>query len=152
MIVVLDTNIISELLRPAPNKQVEAWLSAQDGENVYFTTVGEAELQFGLALLPAGKRRNALGKAVEEILDEDFQDRILAFDRAAARAYAVIAAARRAAGRPISQFDCQIAAITRANEAVLATRNTADFEGCGIRLIDPWNHLSLPENPNARSL
>ena len=145
--IVLDTNIISELLRPAPNKQVEAWLSAQDGENVYFTTVGEAELQYGLALLPAGKRRNALSKAVEEILDEDFQDRILAFDRAATRAYAVIAAARRAAGRPISQFDCQIAAITRANEAVLATRNTADFEGCGIRLIDPWNHLSLPENP-----
>jgi predicted nucleic acid-binding protein len=145
--IVLDTNIISELLRPAPNKQVEAWLSAQDGENVYFTTVGEAELQYGLALLPAGKRRNALSKAVEEILDEDFQDRILAFDRAAARAYAVIAAARRAAGRPISQFDCQIAAITRANEAVLATRNTADFEGCGIRLIDPWKQGSFPENP-----
>jgi predicted nucleic acid-binding protein len=145
--IVLDTNIISELLRPAPNKQVEAWLSAQDGENVYFTTVGEAELQYGLALLPAGKRRNALSKAVEEILDEDFQDRILAFDRAAARAYAVIAAARRAAGRPISQFDCQIAAITRANEAVLATRNTADFKGCGIRLIDPWKQGSFPENP-----
>ena len=147
VMIVLDTNIISELLRPAPNKQVEAWLSAQDGENVYFTTVGEAELQYGLALLPAGKRRNALSKAVEEILDEDFQDRILAFDRAAARAYAVIAAARRAAGRPISQFDCQIAAITRANEAVLATRNTADFEGCGIRLIDPWKQGSFPENP-----
>jgi len=145
--IVLDTNIISELLRPAPNKQVEAWLSAQDGENVYFTTVGEAELQYGLALLPAGKRRNALSKAVEEILDEDFQDRILAFDRAAARAYAVIAAARRAAGRPISQFDCQIAAITRTNEAILATRNTADFEGCGIRLIDPWNFVSVQENP-----
>jgi predicted nucleic acid-binding protein len=145
--IVLDTNIISELLRPAPNKQVEAWLSAQDGENVYFTTVGEAELRYGLALLPAGKRRNALSKAVEEILDEDFQDRILAFDRAAARAYAVIAAARRAAGRPISQFDCQIAAITRANEAVLAIRNTADFEGCGIRLIDPWKQGSFPENP-----
>ena len=145
--IVLDTNIISELLRPAPNKQVEAWLSAQDGENVYFTTVGEAELRYGLALLPAGKRRNALSKAVEEILNEDFQDRILAFDRAAARAYAVIAAARRAAGRPISQFDCQIAAITRANEAVLATRNTADFEGCGIRLIDPWKQGSFPENP-----
>jgi len=96
--IVLDTNIISELLRPAPNKQVEAWLSAQDGENVYFTTVGEAELQYGLALLPAGKRRNALSKAVEEILNEDFQDRILAFDRAAARAYAVMAAALRATG------------------------------------------------------
>lgn len=147
MLVVLGTNIISELLRPAPNKQVEAWLSAQDGENVYFTTVGAAKLQFGLALLPAGKRRNALGKAVGEILDEDFQDRILAFDRAGARAYAVIAAARRAAGRTISQFDCQIAAITRTNEAVLATRNTSDFEGCGIRLIDLRNHLSLPENP-----
>jgi len=80
VMIVLDTNIISELLRPAPNKQVEAWLSAQDGENVYFTTVGEAELQYGLALLPAGKRRNALSKAVEEILNEDFQDRILAFD------------------------------------------------------------------------
>jgi predicted nucleic acid-binding protein len=145
--IVLDTNIISELLRPAPNKQVEAWLSAQDGENVYFTTVGEAELRYGLALLPAGKRRNALSKAVEEILDEDFQDRILAFDRAAARAYAVIAAARRSTGRPISQFDCQIAAITRTNEAILATRNTADFEGCGIRLIDPWKQGSFPENP-----
>ena len=96
--IVLDTNIISELLRPAPNKQVEAWLSAQDGENVYFTTVGEAELKYGLALLPAGKRRNALSKAVEEILNEDFQDRILAFDRAAARAYAVMAAALRATG------------------------------------------------------
>ena len=145
--IVLDTNIISELLRPAPNKQVEAWLSAQDGENVYFTTVGEAELQYGLALLPAGKRRNALSKAVEEILDEAFQDRILAFDRAAARAYAVIAATRRGAGRPISQFDCQIAAITRTNEAILATRNTGDFDGCGIRLIDPWKQGSLPENP-----
>jgi len=145
--IVLDTNIISELLRPAPNKQVEAWLSAQDGENVYFTTVGEAELKYGLALLPAGKRRNALSKAVEEILNEDFQDRILAFDRAAARAYAVMAAALRAAGRSISQFDCQIAAITRANEAVLATRTTADFEGCGIRLIDPWNSVSVQENP-----
>ena len=147
VMIVLDTNIISELLRPAPNKQVEAWLSAQDGENVYFTTVGEAELQYGLALLPSGKRRSALSKAVEEILDEDFQDRILAFDRAAARAYAVIAATRRGSGRPISQFDCQIAAITRTNEAILATRNTGDFEGCGIRLIDPWNSVSVQENP-----
>ncbi len=145
--IVLDTNIISELLRPAPNKQVEAWLSAQDGENVYFTTVGEAELQYGLALLPAGKRRNALSKAVEKIVDEDFQDRIIAFDWATAHAYAVIAAARRSTGRPISQFDCQIAAITRTNEAILANQNTGDFDGCGIRLIDPWKQGSLPENP-----
>ena len=86
-------------------------------------------------------------KAIEGILEEDFRDRILPFDRQAASTYAAIAAVRRTAGRPISQFDCQIAAITRTNEAILATRNTADFEGCGIRLIDPWKQGSLPENP-----
>jgi predicted nucleic acid-binding protein len=137
--IVLDTNVVSELLRPAPATQVEAWLSAQDGAKVYFTAVGEAELRHGVAILPAGQRRTALTKAIEGILEEDFRDRILPFDRDAAGAYAVIAAARRAAGRPISQFDCQIAAIARAHGASVATRNTADYEGCGIALIDPWD-------------
>ena len=109
--IILDTNVLSELLRPEPARQVERWLSAQDGAKVYFTTVGEAELRHGVAILPAGKRRNALTTAIEGLLDEEFRDRVLPFDRAAARAYATIAAARRAAGRPISQFDCQIAAI-----------------------------------------
>ena len=136
--IVLDTNVISELLRPAPAKQVEAWLSAQDGGTVYFTAVGEAELRHGVAILPAGRRRTALAKAIEGILEEDFRNRILPFDRAAASAYAAIAAKRRAAGRPISQFDCQIAAIARAHEAAVATRNTGDYEGCGIEVIDPW--------------
>ena len=136
--IVLDTNVVSELLRPAPATQVEAWLSAQDGAEVYFTAVGEAELRHGVAILPAGKRRTALAKAIEGILEEDFRDRILPFDRAAASAYAAIAAKRRAAGRPISQFDCQIAAIARAHEAAVATRNTGDYEGCGIEVIDPW--------------
>jgi predicted nucleic acid-binding protein len=136
--IVLDTNVVSELLRPAPATQVEAWLSAQDGAEVYFTAVGEAELRHGVAILPAGKRRTALTKAIEGILEEDFRDRILPFDRAAASAYAAIAAKRRAAGRPISQFDCQIAAIARAHEAAVATRNTGDYEGCGIEVIDPW--------------
>ena len=136
--IVLDTNVISELLRPAPAKQVEAWLSAQDGGTVYFTAVGEAELRHGVALLPAGRRRTALSMAIEGILEEDFRNRILPFDRAAASAYAAIAAKRRAAGRPISQFDCQIAAIARAHEAAVATRNTGDYEGCGIEVIDPW--------------
>jgi predicted nucleic acid-binding protein len=113
--IILDTHVLSELLRPEPAKQVERWLSAQDGAKVYFTTVGEAELRFGVASLPAGKRRNTLTTAIEGLLGEDFRDRILAFDRAAARSYAMIAAARRAAGRPISQFDCQIAAIARAH-------------------------------------
>ncbi|MHB1565230.1 MAG: PIN domain-containing protein [Acidiferrobacter sp.] len=136
--IILDTNVVSELLRPAPATQVEVWLSAQDGASVYFTTVGEAELRHGVAILPAGKRRTALTKAIEGILEEDFRDRILTFDRPAARAYAAIAAERRAVGRPISQFDCQIAAITRACKAAVATRNTGDYEGCGIDVIDPW--------------
>lgn len=136
--IVLDTNVVSELLRPAPATLVEAWLSAQDGATVYFTAVGEAELRHGVAILPAGRRRAALAQAIEDMLDEDFHDRILPFDRAAAQACAVIAAERRAAGRPISQFDCQIAAIARAHEAAVATSNRGDYEGCGIDVIDPW--------------
>jgi toxin FitB len=136
--IILDTNVVSELLRPAPATQVEAWLAAQDGAMVFFTAVGEAELRHGVAILPTGRRRTALTKAIEGILELDFRDRILHFDRAAARAYAAIAAERRAAGRPISQFDCQIAAIARALEAAVATRNTGDFDGCGIEVIDPW--------------
>lgn len=136
--IILDTNVLSELLRPSPAGQVEAWLSAQDGTQVYFTAIGEAELRHGVAIRPAGKRRAELSNAIEGMLGDDFRDRILPFDRAAARAYASIAAERRAAGRPISQFDYQICAIARANDAVIATRNTADFEGCGVVLVDPW--------------
>jgi len=98
-LIVLDTNVLSELLRPTPAPQVEAWLAAQDGTNVYFTAVGEAELRYGMAILPAGRRRDALAQAIEGMLEEDFRDRILPFDREAARAYAAIAAKRRAAGR-----------------------------------------------------
>ena len=136
--IVLDTNVLSEMLRPKPSPQVEAWLAAQDGTSVYFTAVGEAELRYGLAILPSGRRRTALGAAVEVILAEDFHERILPFGGAAARAYAAIAAERRAIGRPISQFDCQIAAIARAHGASVATRNIGDYEGCGVALIDPW--------------
>jgi predicted nucleic acid-binding protein len=140
--IVIDTNVLSELLRPTPAPQVEAWLAAQDGTSIYFTAVGEAELRHGVAILPAGRRRTALGAAIDGMLDEDFRDRILPFDRDAAGAYAVIAATRRAAGRPISQFDCQIAAIARAHGASVATRNTSDYEGCGVEVIDPWHSQS----------
>ena len=136
--IVLDTNVVSEFLRSSPEKQVETWLSVQDGAMVYFTAVGEAELRHGVAILPAGRRRALILDAIEGMLEEDFRDRILPFDSNAARAYSVIAAERRAAGRPISQFDCQIAAIARAHGAAVATRNTADFEGCGIEVINPW--------------
>ena len=140
--IILDTNVVSELLRPAPATAVEAWLSAQDGAAVFFTAIGEAELRLGVAILPAGRRRTALAEAIDAMLEEDFRERVLSFDAAAARAYAAIAADRRAAGRPISQFDCQSAAITRSRRAALATRNTADYEDCGIELIDPWQHAT----------
>lgn len=136
--IVLDTNVVSELLRPVPAPRVEAWLATQDGAAIWLTAVGEAELRHSVAILPPGRQRRALTAAVEAMLDEDFRNRILPFDRAAARAYAVIAAARRSAGRPIAQFDCQIAAIARAHDAAVATRNATDFEGCGIKVIDPW--------------
>lgn len=136
--IILDTNVISELLRPAPAKRVEDWLSNQDGETVFFTAIGEAELRHGLAILPAGKRRSALARAINAILEEDFRDRILPFDRLAANAYAAIAAERRAMGRPISQLDCQIAAIARAHRATVSTRNISDYKDCGVDLVDPW--------------
>jgi predicted nucleic acid-binding protein len=140
--IILDTNVISEILRPAPSPAVEAWLAEQDGATVYFTAIGEAELRLGVAILPAGRRRTSLAEAIDAMLEEDFRDRILPFDSAAAQAYAAIAATRRAAGRPISQFDCQIAAIARIRQAVLATHNTVDYEDCGVEVIDPWLHVA----------
>ena len=142
--IILDTNVLSELLRPSPAPQVETWLSALDGTQVYFTAIGEAELRHGLALMPTSKRRAALAEAIDGMLNEDFHGRILPFDRTAARAYASIAADRRAAGRPISQFDCQICAIASANEAAIATRNTGDFQGCGVVVINPWDQDASP--------
>jgi predicted nucleic acid-binding protein len=136
--IILDTNVISELLRPAPEPKVEHWLSAQDGLNVYLTSISEAELRYGLAIMGNGKRRAALVDAVDRILREDLAGRILPFDSDAAQSYATIAAARRAAGRPIAQADCQIASIALACGATVATRNTPDFEGCEIDLINPW--------------
>ena len=137
--IIIDTNVVSELLRPVPEPQVEQWLSEQDGRTVYLTAVSEAELRHGLAIMPAGKRRASLTDAVDRILREDLAGRILPFDSDAAQSYAVIAAARRSAGRPIAQADCQIAAIAHSRSAIVATRNTPDFEGCDIDLINPWN-------------
>lgn len=136
--IILDTNIISELLCPAPAPEVGAWLAGQNGADVFLTVISEAELRYGVAILAQGKRRDALGIVMDNILTVDFQGRILPFDSMAAREYAKTASMRRAAGKPISHFDCQIAAIARAHNASVATRNTSDFEGCGIEVIDPW--------------
>jgi predicted nucleic acid-binding protein len=136
--IVLDTNVVSELMRPAPDEAVLAWFAAQDPSQLYLSAISEAELRTGVEVLPAGRRRDALMAAVDAMVAEDFADRLLAFDSDAAKAYASIAAERRSAGRPISGADCQIAAIARARGAGVATRNVRDFAGCGIDVVDPW--------------
>ena len=136
--VVIDTNVVSELMRLTPDRAVMAWFSEQDSAELYLTAVTEAELRAGAAILPPGQRRDRLAAEVDAVVREDFAERVLPFDSAAARTYAAIAAARRSLGRPILEADCQIAAIARAADAAVATRNSADFEHCGIALIDPW--------------
>ena len=140
--ILLDTNILSELMRPAPEPAVEQWLADQPVASVFISAITEAELRYGLALMPSGKRRSALADEIDAMLGEDFSGRILPFDSPAAVAFAEIAAERRQAGRPISQADAQIAAIARSRGAALATRNVPDFEGCGVEIINPWSSAS----------
>ena len=137
--ILLDTNVVSEPTRPAPNPSVITWLDAQISEDVYLSTITEAELRFGVAILPPGRRRERLASEIENMLREDFKRRILSFDSKAARVYAEIAASRRAIGKPISYADCQLAAIARCHGAAIATRNIEDFEHCGIEVINPWS-------------
>ena len=134
----LDTNVVSELLRPAPDPVVETWVGDHRASDMYFSAISEAELRYGVAILPAGRRQTALASAIEAILREDFLDRILPFDSDAAREYADIAAARRFAGRVVPPADCQIAAIARSRGMAVATRNVRDFEDVGVEVVDPW--------------
>lgn len=136
--IVLDTNVLSELMRPRPAAAVVRWISGQSASSLCTTSITQAEILHGLALLPRGKRRSALQAAATAMFNEDFSGRILAFGSEAAPSYAQIAMDRRGLGRPISQFDAQIAAIVLSTGAVLATRNGDDFTGCGIRVVDPW--------------
>lgn len=136
--IVLDTNVLSEVLRRDPEPRVMEWLGEQPRLSVFTTTITRAEILFGIRLMPEGVRRDGLWNAATKIFDIDLDGQVLPFDSAAADEFAEISAARRAAGRPISQFDAQIAAITRSRGARLATRNIADFEGCGFTVINPW--------------
>lgn len=137
---ILDTNVISEIMQPEPSPRVIGWWSNQDasGELFFTTTINVAEILYGIALLAKGKRHDKLLAEAEAMFAEDFAGRILPFDEQAARAFAEVAAGRRSRGRPIAEFDAQIAAIARSRRAALATRNTADFEGCGVHLVNPW--------------
>jgi predicted nucleic acid-binding protein len=136
--ILLDTNVISELMRADPAPDVLDWFGRQDATGLFISAITEAELRTGVAILPAGQRRDGLQAALDDMLDKDFLDRILPFNSPAARAYADIAVRRRAAGRPISDADCQIAAIARSVGAPVATRNVKDFDGCRIVVINPW--------------
>ena len=136
--IVLDTNVLSEMMRAEPDSTVATWISARPASSLFMTTVTQAEILSGLRLLPSGKRRSGLEAAASKMFATDFVGRVLPFHQAAAQAYAEIAGARRRAGRPITQFDAQIAAIARSRDAGLATRNVADFEDCGVGVIDPW--------------
>lgn len=136
--IVLDTNVLAELMRPAPAERVLQWMATQPATGLYTTSITQAEIFHGIMLLPAGRRRIAFEAAAEAMFDQDLHGRILAFGSDAARPYARIATERRRAGRPISQFDAQIAAIARTAGAAVATRNVADYDGCGVRVINPW--------------
>ncbi len=135
---VLDTNVISELFKPAPHRPVLDWLERQPGELLFTTAITRGELLVGLHRLPVGRRKAALLQGLAQLFSNRLVGRVLPYDDAAADAFAEVIAARRAAGRPMSVEDAMIAGVVRAHGATLATRNVRDFEGCAIALFDPW--------------
>ncbi|BBC24736.1 type II toxin-antitoxin system VapC family toxin [Pseudanabaena sp. ABRG5-3] len=136
--IILDTNVLSEFMRAVPNPAVMDWIAQQVSSEIFVTTITQAEMYYGLALLPMGKRRSDMERAVQQIFEQDFAGRILTFDSRAALEYAKLASFRRQIGKPISQADAQIAAIACSQNAVLATRNISDFCDCQLTLINPW--------------
>lgn len=136
---VLDTNVISELFRPQPDPKVMAWIGQLSGEDLFTTAVTRGELLFGLYCMPDGRRRSDLLQKLVLLFEQQLAGHVLSYDGDAADAHAKFAAARRAQGRPVAMPDAMIAGIARSRGATLATRNARDFEGCGVTLIDPWH-------------
>ncbi len=138
---ILDTNVVSELMQERPHPTVLEWLDDRLERDLYVAAVTQAEVLTGIAILPEGKRRQGLAAAADRAFEGMFADRVLPFDRSAAGTHAKIAAARRSAGRPISQADCQIAAIAAARGGSVVTRNVRDFEGTGVAVVNPWEDM-----------
>ena len=136
--IVLDTNVLLELMKPEASRAVLTWVGGQARDDLYTSAITLGEIMFGLEIMPHGRKRDVRFQLADEIFGIDFAGRILPFDVTAARAFAVIAATRRRAGRPIEMPDAQIAAIARANRMAVATRHVADFADCGVDLINPW--------------
>jgi predicted nucleic acid-binding protein len=137
--ILLDTNVISELMRREPSTRVVAWMEVQSRSRLGITAITQAEILYGIELLPKGRRKQGLLNAAQGMFSEDFRGRIFPFNSDAAHAFAKISAIRQTQGKPISQLDAQIAAIVQILGAELATRNVTDFEGCGIKLLNPWD-------------
>jgi predicted nucleic acid-binding protein len=137
-VIILDTNVISELMRSRPNPAVVAWSAAQARSMLYTTSINKAEILFGVAALPEGRRRRGLAAAAEAMFSEDLVGRVLPFDEIAAAYYAEIVVSCRRSGSPIDGFDAQIAAIASAMGADIATRDVDGFGGCGVAVINPW--------------
>lgn len=136
--IILDTNVLSALMRKAPELAVVSWLDRQPAESIWITSITLFETRFGLALLPAGKRRQTLEAAFAQLLKDDLENRVLDFDSAAAAEAAAIAAARQKAGRPGDMRDTQIAGIALSRRASLATRNVRHFADLKVPIVDPW--------------
>jgi predicted nucleic acid-binding protein len=145
--IVLDTNVVSELMRATPAPAVLTWLQQTSSTGLYTTSVTVAEIRYGIARLPDGRRKHDLQQAANEIFAA-FPRQVLPFDLAAATAYADVVAGRERDGNSISGFDGQIAAICRSQAATLATRNTKDFIDTGISLIDPWQETTRAAPPS----
>jgi toxin FitB len=139
--IILDTNVISELMKPKPSPQVTAWVAQYAATELATTSITEAEILYGIEILMKSKRRDGLLAAAEAMFAEDLGGRIFAFDSDAARAFSTITAHRRAIGKPISHPDAQVAAIAKTHGAKLATRNAMDFAECGLDVMDPWHNL-----------
>jgi predicted nucleic acid-binding protein len=137
-VIILDTNVLSALMRTRPDQAVVDWLDRQPSESVWTTSITVFEARFGLALLPSGKRRRALEAAFERLLEEDLEQRILAFDATAATAATTLAADRRQIGHPVDLRDTQIAGIALARHATIATRNLKHFDDLSVPLVSPW--------------
>lgn len=135
----LDTNLLSEMMRPEPERKIADWIVRQPSDELFTAAVCQAEILAGLALLPSGRRRSDLEEAARAMFADDFGDRILPFDTEAASAYAEIFATRKKAGRPSGTIDLMVAAIARVSGASVVTRNVADFEGVGVAIVNPWD-------------
>lgn len=137
--IVLDTNVLSALMRTNPEAAVVAWLDRQPADSVWLSSVTVFETRFGLALLPKGRRRSALEGAFDRVLAEDLANRVLDFDSMAAAAAAELAAERQRTGRLVDLRDTLIAGIALARRATIATRNTQHFEGLDVPVVNPWD-------------